>query len=70
MDLKAYAEASGKARTSLQHKLYAYEVLASVPHVGHESIKDNWRCLDEIHAAPNWLWSALVFSTVELLGDN
>ena len=60
MDLKAYAEASGKARQSLQYKLYSYRVLASVPHMRHEDIRDNWRNLAEIHAAPHWLWKALV----------
>ena len=59
MDLKAYAEASGKARTSLNHSVHAWRVL-SVTHVGHEDARDNWRNLAEIHAAPHWLWSALV----------
>ena len=53
MDLKAYAQAAGKARQTLQHKVYAYRVLASVPHVGHADIRDSWRNLAEIHAAPN-----------------
>ena len=30
-----------------------------------ESIRDSWRNLSEIHAAPNWLWSALVRQMVE-----
>ena len=66
MDLKAYAEASGKARTTLSDKVKAYRVLA-VTHVGHEDARDNWRNLAEIHAAPNWLWKALVAEMLELL---
>jgi hypothetical protein len=59
MDLKAYAEASGKARTTLSDKVKAYRVL-SVTHMRHETASDSWRNLAEIHAAPAWLWSALV----------
>lgn len=67
MDLKAYAEAAGKARQSLQHKVYAWRVLSSVPHVGHADIRDQWRNLAEIHAAPEWLWPALVG---QMIGDS
>ncbi|NCA71891.1 MAG: DUF5131 family protein [Sphingobacteriia bacterium] len=59
MDLKAYAEASGKAYKALYNKATAYRV-ASVSHVGIADIRDQWRNLAEIHAAPRWLWSALV----------
>lgn len=64
MDLKAYAEASGKARTTLTDKVKAYRVLA-VTHVRHDQIRDSWRNLAEIHAAPRWLWSALVAQMIE-----
>ena len=30
-------------------------------------IRENWRNLAEIHAAPNWLWKALVAEMLELL---
>lgn len=59
MDLKAYAEKVGKARTTLSDKVKAFRVL-SVTHVRHADIRDRWRCLAEIHAAPSWLWRALV----------
>ena len=59
MDLKAYAEASGKAYKSLYNKVTSYRV-SSVSHVGNADAQDNWRNLAEIHAAPNWLWKALV----------
>ena len=55
MDLKAYAEASGKVRTTLSPKVMAWRVL-SVTHVSHDSIYKDWRNLAEIHAAPKWLW--------------
>ena len=59
MDLKAYAEASGKVYQTLVKKLWAWRVV-SVIHVDNENAQDNWRNLAEIHAAPNWLWKALV----------
>ncbi|MBM4200147.1 MAG: hypothetical protein FJ189_02545 [Gammaproteobacteria bacterium] len=59
MDLKAYAEKAGKARETLSKKVMAFRVL-SVVHMDHEDIRDSWRCLAEIHAAPQWAWSALV----------
>ena len=59
MDLKAYAEASGKVYQTLVKKLWAWRVV-SVIHVDNENAQDNWRNLAQIHAAPNWLWRALV----------
>ena len=96
MDLKAYAEVSGKERKNLQNKLHAWRVL-SVSHVGHknkasaalmdhrygngdegeiyrhsgaaagllEDVRECWRNLAEIHAAPEWLWSGLVKAMLE-----
>ena len=66
MDLKAYAEASGKGYRNLVYKKDAYQVMA-VAHVCNTDIRDNWRNLAEIHAAPNWLWKALVAEMLELL---
>jgi hypothetical protein len=59
MDLKAYAEVSGKAQTTMRNKLMAWRVAAE-SHVGFEKVRDCWRNLAEIHAAPEWLWPALV----------
>lgn len=64
MDLKAYAEAAGKARSTLKDKVHAYRVL-SVAHVRHADICDSWRNLAEIHAAPNWLWATLAGEMVK-----
>lgn len=63
LDLKTYAEVVGKARTSLSHKALAYRVYA-VTHMGHD-LRDRWRCLAELHAAPSWLWPALAAELVE-----
>ena len=66
MDLKAYAEASGKVHTTLFKKLAAWRVLLACDfHVEIADAQDNWRNLAEIHAAPNWLWSALVKEMLE-----
>ena len=93
MDLKAYAEASGKGYQGLYYKQRGYAVY-HVVNEDHEDpslameyaamdgdmelfnaidseyqkrcnemlakLRDNWRNLAEIHAAPNWLWKALV----------
>jgi hypothetical protein len=85
MDLKAYAEASGKAYDNLYKKLRAYIVFA-VCHVANDyqpeafgdgiimrpsgldvsRLRESWRNLAEIHAAPEWLWPALVS---QMVGD-
>ncbi len=64
MDLKAYAEAAGKARTTLSTKVKAWRVLA-VTDIGHDAARDAWSNLAEIHAAPRWLWSALATKMAE-----
>lgn len=64
MDLKAYAEAAGKAQTTLRNKLMAYRV-ATESHVGFTHVRDSWRNLAEIHVAPQWLWPAMVQKMVE-----
>ena len=67
MDLKAYAEASGKARGNLAYKVMAYRVMSLCHTCDTDKASDNWRNLAEIHAAPNWLWKALVAEMLELL---
>ena len=37
----------------------------AVCHVANTTIRDPWRNLAEIHAAPEWLWAALVARRVE-----
>ena len=64
MDLKAYAEASGKVRGTLKDKVLSWRVFCAVGDVPHE-VRKSWTNLSEIHAAPNWLWSALVKQMVE-----
>ena len=64
MDLKAYAGAAGKVRTTLADKVKAYRVF-SVTDIRHEDAEDNWSSLTQIHAAPQWLWPALVAKMLE-----
>ena len=64
MDLKAYAEAAGKNEKTLHTKLRSWRVLANL-HVEISQIRDSWRNLAEIHAAPQWLWPALVAKMIE-----
>ena len=59
MDLKAYAAAAGNERSTLARKVMAWRVL-TVCHVAHDLITDSRRNLAELHAAPQWLWQALV----------
>ena len=59
MDLKAYAEASGKVRKTLSDKVMAWRVW-SVADIRHDGLRDSWSQLSVIHAAPDWLWPALV----------
>ena len=57
MDLKSYAERAGKSQRTLLDKVKAYRVL-DVTHMRHDQIREVWRNLAEIHAAPKWLWRA------------
>jgi hypothetical protein len=60
LEPKAYSEAVGKPRTSIQTKVSAARV-ASETHVSlTDDVMDRWRHLAEIHAAPPWIWHALV----------
>ena len=58
MDLKAYAAASGKKYANVIDKAQAWEVLNSwdVP----TDLPTDWMHYRYIHAAPEWLWKALV----------
>ena len=60
LDQKAYAEKIGKARTTLQHRWHAAEVLSVVPDVGHDQAKNSWRAIAELFSAPRWLWKPFV----------
>jgi ParB/RepB/Spo0J family partition protein len=59
MDVKAYAESVGRARTSVHNEVYAAKVADTVPHMGNE-LSNYFRHLTEIHAAPLFLWPVLV----------
>jgi len=64
MDLKAYADNAGKALTTMKYKVMAWRV-AVESHVRLGDLRDSWRNLAEIHAAPEWLWAGLVKAMLE-----
>jgi ParB-like chromosome segregation protein Spo0J len=64
MDVKAYAESVGRARTSVHDEVYAAAVAEVVPHV-RNGLADQFKSLVAIHASPRWLWPALVSRMVE-----
>jgi hypothetical protein len=57
-DGKSYAEKVGRARGTVRNEIYAARVAAAVSDVGHAT--ERFAQLVEIHAAPGWLWPALV----------
>jgi hypothetical protein len=57
MDLKAYAQMAGKKYDASHQRVRAWRVL-HVSNVNIADIRDQWRNLAEIHAAPSWLWPA------------
>jgi hypothetical protein len=59
MDAKAYAASVGRKRETVRNEVYASEV-CNVADIGH----DRFAQLAEIHAAPIWLWSALISARV------
>jgi hypothetical protein len=59
MDVKAYASGVGRARGTVRDEVYAAEVARSVSDIRHE-LSSHFAKLVEIHAAPAWLWPALV----------
>lgn len=57
MDVKAYAEKVGRARNTVGTEVRAARVAVTVPDIGHGT---SHHILNEIHAAPFFLWPALV----------
>lgn len=64
MDLKAYAEAAGVKYDTLAKKKQAWTVYAAVGNVSN-ALPDDWVRYAIIHAAPEWLWPALVAKMLE-----
>jgi hypothetical protein len=62
--VNAYAEAVGRPQQSVQLEVHAAEVYREVNTNVLTSPTDQPRHLAEIHAAPQWLWSALVHGMV------
>lgn len=58
LDVTAYATRVGRPRTSVSNEVLSARVASAVTNVGHAL--PEWTVLREIHAAPSWLWPALV----------
>lgn len=50
-------------RTTLTDRIKAARVMTHMRHM--DGASDKWRHLAEIHAAPQWLWRALVAALVK-----
>lgn len=59
-----YAEKVGKGASTVQYRWQAAKVGSSCTHMSAADLRDRWRCLAEIHAAPSWLWPALAAELV------
>ena len=57
LSVRAYAEKVGRAHKTVDHEVRAAKVLSACANVG---TPPNHVALSEIHAAPSWLWPALV----------
>lgn len=64
LSVRAYADQTGKGKDNVNLKMIAARVSTCVD-ISPDSIRDSWRNLAEIHAAPKWLWSALVEKMIE-----
>lgn len=66
MTIREYADKSGKGKSEIDRRKSAAEVMRACPHVGTTAEKKEcWRQIQEIHAAPQWIWSALVKQMIE-----
>ena len=63
MDVKAYAGSVGRAHSNVVREVYAARVASSVSDIGND-LSDRTSHLAELHAAPSWLWPALVAELV------
>jgi protein gp37/ParB-like chromosome segregation protein Spo0J len=59
MDGKAYAASVGRKQQSVAQEICAARVFEAVPNVRYD-VSDRFSQLFVIHAAPSWLWPALV----------
>lgn len=60
LDGKAYAEGMGRPQQSIAREMCAARVASVVPDIGYGKMVDRFSQLVEAHAAPSWLWPALV----------
>lgn len=68
LDIKAYAESAGRRRQRVSNEVLAARVADAVTNVGHE-LTNQFVALTVVHAAPRWLWLALVGRLLARLAD-
>jgi hypothetical protein len=66
LSIRDYAKAQGRKPGSIQDRVEAAKVANTCRDIPTISLIDRWSHLAEIHAAPRWLWPALV---AELVAD-
>jgi len=65
MEGKAYASAVSRSQRTVANEICAARVQTAVADVGYKGdVSDRLSQLVEIHAAPDWLWPALVRAMV------
>lgn len=63
MTERAYADQVGRSKSTVHEEMAAAKVADACPDIRAE-LSRHWQCLVAIHAAPGWLWSALVSKMV------
>jgi len=63
--MAGYAKEVAKSKQYISLVANAYDVYHWSTRVDFAAIRDQWRQMAEIHAAPEWLWSALVARMVD-----
>jgi hypothetical protein len=56
---RAYADEIGRSKSSVHEEMAAAKVADVCPDI-RATLSKHWQCLVAIHAAPRWLWPALV----------
>lgn len=64
MSQRDYAAKVGKGMGAIQPRVQAAAVMTACNHVNTADLSPYWRSLSEIHAAPKWLWKAMVDALV------
>lgn len=62
MPVREYAHkiGKGKGKDAIHDRVKAAQIFDLCRHMPTEQLQKQWRALSELHAAPRWLWRALV----------